>query len=556
MASKSKRRRKVLGASCILAALIIAGSSFAWFTSKDEVTNRLTATADYGVSIVEDFTPPQDMTPGQKVNKDVSAVNTGNVDALVRLALEHEIDFSRLTSTALSATIDTVAETYADKSGNTSTNTPATWTSGYSTGSQNAPAGYPDYLYTTYKFKFDDPVATAPSALVELDPREYTDSNGVIHANEVTTLQAGGELVVAASTSVAPTSKFPVRSGDDTNSGTGIDIIYQMTSSVAYSDTSTDPATVNNTEYVYADSGTYKAVVKNGDGTYTKTTYAITTQPDSAAIKSSNPIGVTKDYSGVNQYKAATKGLYIFRRSADITGTGTGVGGASDNANPTYSGYYYDGAKFYALETVIDSGARTPILKSSTATQSDVVKLDNKGIVNEINVKYLVEEKGITKDTAGVTITQTLGTLTYTASTGATSFSADANGNTLQVKFTKDTKDVIFYVDLVTDWRTKWDYVDGSTAATNDYGYFYYKKPLAAGETSAKLVDDVILDSSMTSENYLNLTYDLNVLLDSIQVTKDEYNNEVATQADGWATAKATNKTGTTPTEIESIAWS
>ena len=50
MASKSKRRRKVLGASCILAALIIAGSSFAWFTSKDEVANRLTATADYGVS--------------------------------------------------------------------------------------------------------------------------------------------------------------------------------------------------------------------------------------------------------------------------------------------------------------------------------------------------------------------------------------------------------------------------------------------------------------------------------------------------------------------------
>ena len=58
MASKAKRRRKVLGASCILAALIIAGSSFAWFTSKDEVTNRLSANADYDVSIVESFAPP------------------------------------------------------------------------------------------------------------------------------------------------------------------------------------------------------------------------------------------------------------------------------------------------------------------------------------------------------------------------------------------------------------------------------------------------------------------------------------------------------------------
>lgn len=83
MASKSKKRRKVLGASCILAALIIAGSSFAWFTSKDEVTNRLTATSDYGVSIVESFTPPKQWIPGQKINKDVYDVNTGNIAAFV-----------------------------------------------------------------------------------------------------------------------------------------------------------------------------------------------------------------------------------------------------------------------------------------------------------------------------------------------------------------------------------------------------------------------------------------------------------------------------------------
>ena len=83
MASKSKRRRRVLGASCILAALIIAASSFAWFTSKDEVTNRLTASADYGVSIVESFSPPANWVPGQDVNKDVYDVNTGNIAAFV-----------------------------------------------------------------------------------------------------------------------------------------------------------------------------------------------------------------------------------------------------------------------------------------------------------------------------------------------------------------------------------------------------------------------------------------------------------------------------------------
>ena len=83
MASKSKRRGRVFRASCILAALIIAGSSFAWFTSKDEVTNRLSANADYDVSIVESYAPPKNWLPGQEVNKDVYAVNTGTVDAFV-----------------------------------------------------------------------------------------------------------------------------------------------------------------------------------------------------------------------------------------------------------------------------------------------------------------------------------------------------------------------------------------------------------------------------------------------------------------------------------------
>lgn len=84
MASKSKKRRRVLGASCILAALIIAGSSFAWFTSKDEVTNRLSANADYGVKLVESFAPPANWLPGQTVEKDVYAVNTGTIAAFVR----------------------------------------------------------------------------------------------------------------------------------------------------------------------------------------------------------------------------------------------------------------------------------------------------------------------------------------------------------------------------------------------------------------------------------------------------------------------------------------
>ena len=48
---QSAKQKKILVASILLAATITAGSTFAWFTSKDEVTNRLSASAEYGVAI-------------------------------------------------------------------------------------------------------------------------------------------------------------------------------------------------------------------------------------------------------------------------------------------------------------------------------------------------------------------------------------------------------------------------------------------------------------------------------------------------------------------------
>ena len=129
MASKSKRRRRVLGASCILAALIIAGSSFAWFTSKDEVNNRLSANADYGVSIVESFAPPENWVPGQEVNKDVYAVNTGNVGAFVeetvsgKLTITTEVAKDDISANSVKLT---AAERYAVEAGSYLAYKPAT----------------------------------------------------------------------------------------------------------------------------------------------------------------------------------------------------------------------------------------------------------------------------------------------------------------------------------------------------------------------------------------------------------------------------------------------
>ncbi|MBQ8965426.1 BsaA family SipW-dependent biofilm matrix protein [Ruminococcus sp.] len=87
--NNKKNENKLLAGSIGIAAFVVAGATFAWFTSQDEVTNRLSAEADYNVAITESFTPPESWTPGQEVNKDVSAVNTGNIDSLVNLSLGH-----------------------------------------------------------------------------------------------------------------------------------------------------------------------------------------------------------------------------------------------------------------------------------------------------------------------------------------------------------------------------------------------------------------------------------------------------------------------------------
>lgn len=81
---RSSKEKRTLIVSLAMAGTLIAGSTFAWFTSKDEVTNRLSASADYGVSIVESFAPPANWLPGQTVNKDVYDVNTGNIAAFVK----------------------------------------------------------------------------------------------------------------------------------------------------------------------------------------------------------------------------------------------------------------------------------------------------------------------------------------------------------------------------------------------------------------------------------------------------------------------------------------
>ena len=179
---KNTREKSILICAVSIAGVMVAGSTFAWFTSKDEVTNRLSAHADYNVSIVEDFTPPEQWTPGQEIRKNVSAVNTGNVDAFVRVGLLHDAVLT-VKGAGVAIPADATALAAADKTKWVELKT--------STSTTNTPSG----------------------------------GNAVNNsANEVTLLQAGGTLVIAGGKVVTPSDAWNVRSGNSTNadySGTG-----------------------------------------------------------------------------------------------------------------------------------------------------------------------------------------------------------------------------------------------------------------------------------------------------------------------------------------------
>lgn len=264
---KSAREKRVLVASLLVAAVMIGGSTFAWFTSKDEVTNRLTASADYGVSIVEDFTPPEEWLPGQKINKDVSAVNTGNVDAYVRLAILNDLKLNvKGAGVAVEANADAM---------------PAL------------------------------PATEKAFAELNFTPADGSDATGNTNAtlrkpNEVTTLQAGGTLVWTPDGAVMPTDAQNVSAGDDvTNNAADYEEIHQFkpnkTGLYLFRRTvyeGTDSKTVKYSGYFYDLAADKYYALETEPGTiYAKGTFTTYEEGETGAPE--NPTEILKSVSGI-----------------------------------------------------------------------------------------------------------------------------------------------------------------------------------------------------------------------------------------------------------------
>jgi len=344
MASKSKKRRRVFRASCILAALIIAGSSFAWFTSKDEVTNRLSASADYGAKIVESFAPPKNWIPGQKVDKDVYTTNTGNIGAFVGM------DISGALSIVKEATVDSTTAI------NSTTGT-TTHSITYHNGTTDVTIELSDADYTTKvdttnsKYYPDGIAGAGTSFTVDKDITNTTTTDSDIFDcieltnNERYAIEAGAYLAYKpAADKINKVGDLAVTYIDD-DAVTTTTYTYK-----AYKDGTDEQDVVFNSEQTLGtNDGTADATAMAAlaDG-YSKT---VTKGGTTYYVKDVAPTTTTTTTNG-DDFVPRAEGLYVFRRSIDVDAAGfpgdtTGVSRGAESF--TYDAYYYFGGRYYKV---------------------------------------------------------------------------------------------------------------------------------------------------------------------------------------------------------------
>jgi alternate signal-mediated exported protein len=89
-----KRKKKIMLISTLAtAALIIGGLTFAWYSSKDSVTNTFKTSGNLKTVVVENFTPPTNWQPGVTTDKVVQVTNTGTLDAYTRVKLDEILTY-------------------------------------------------------------------------------------------------------------------------------------------------------------------------------------------------------------------------------------------------------------------------------------------------------------------------------------------------------------------------------------------------------------------------------------------------------------------------------
>ena len=552
MASKSQKRRRVLGASCILAALIIAGSSFAWFTSKDEVINRLTANADYGVSIVESFAPPENWLPGQEVNKDVYAVNTGNVAAFVEETVSGKLTITtEVAKDAISANSVklTAAERYAVEAGSYLAYKPATSNKelgvqvvsmipdatnleGYTTA--DAATDFTPDAAGLYVFRRS--IGVDADTKVETFKYEayYFDGHDYYKVTDLSVTPDGtsyaGDNVTTDGNLTGATAKF-VEEETKTINPTALTYDSDNNRLVASYDTG---AEITNAKLQELAKAYDDALVLYNDAV-AEYTAALreNTGADAVVVDANKTLQEKLDdlRDAQNTLATAEKNL------AQATAAKNAAQAAKDAADQRAT---EAAAALTAAEAAV-TAAQTEKGDAEAAVAAAQTVADGA----QDDYDEAVRAAGGTGTSGKLTAAKNnLATATQTKNEAEKAYNDAMNSADKGVlKININLADVVTTTGTADKWQLLPNPVNGGIA------YFYYTSILGAGETSAQLIDSVELDSSVTDDMFKRFDFDLNVALKSAQITKD---------ADGKITTDATteldaNATLVTPTSVDSV---
>ncbi len=503
---KRKQKKAVLICTLATAAVIVGGMTFAWYTSKDQVTNRLSAAGKYGTSIVEDFQSPEDWIPGQEINKDVSVVNTGTVDALVRMYFSGRMTVLKETS----ATDKVDATTFA-KANATAVTDPKL--NGINLNYSGGSGAY--FFKELSQNKIDNPKDLKSASSESETKPTVSEENTPAVFNEVQSVQAGGYLVYAPN---------------------GAKISWEL-----------EQATTLKNK---AGNEVYLA-----KGTKVGTTGA-------TGITAGNPEELAADYYGVvdaSTFKPETDGLYIFRRTVEES---------NNNASNKYeySGYYFfnDGTKDHYLALHYADGA---IGKSDYVLPAGAIT-ETKTTNGDLALPVTINTDKVYMYTASEKVIET-------AESGNNNllWAYDSTNNKFTVTYKAGNDDVVAD-DIVVDVQLanvgtnaeQWTVLPATGG--NHKTTFYYNNDVESGDTTAKLVDSVKLSENTTKEAYLAFDFDLDVFMDSVQVTLEQDGKEDIKAAKTDTTWQASSAVltpigtdskvenyDTSGKEIEKITW-
>lgn len=557
---KASKNRRVLIAALLVGAIIVAGSTFAWFSSKDEVTNRLSASAEYGVAIAENFQSPEQWVPGQEINKDASAVNTGNVDAFVRMWLDGNMRLLQQNKRLNKSTFDT-------SNGSFSTIPTEAVTDG-----SISSMGFTMMDSNNAYYKTLDKTQTQ-------NPGDTGSGYGAAFSGPYSEVQAmqGSRLAYAP----AGASYAFVLKEETTlpyvlvnNSGTWTPVeaaVPAGTLVIVNGGESRQASTISGGVCVPYSTEVTVTSASGSAYTSTKTVY----------ITENLPFLANVEYESFTPF---TDGLYLFLRNEDHVQT----------TDPEFSGYYVTGltsankdsstGTYYALNTNTGGNNRSDysVKGAETATaDAPITVAFTDGVITSVTPSAELElftASYHSVDAANLKWYAKAVDTTNKAQTIYAVYDASSTDNA----FTADD-DIVVEITLAnidTDSSEAWTSIGNgntTTAYTIETGLapeidasklkFYYNNDVEAGNSTAKLVDKVKLYEGVTNKAYLAFDFDLNVHLESVQVTFDENGKEMdtaiksstgggseiwkSTAATGGATGAATNS----GTEITKVTW-